>query len=269
MDGPGLYDDPRVYDVLFTPGTAAEVSGLERAFARHAPAVLRGRAHRNAVWLEPACGSGRYLRVIAARGGRVLGFDREPRMIAFAREVLLRRGLGRRATLFTADMTRFAASVRAGSVDLAFNLLNTIRHLDTDRALRAHFREMARVLRPGGLYAVGLSLTRYGDEDPSEDVFRAARGGLRVEQVVQYLPPGHDPACADPRAETVLCHLTVTGGRRSDSRPSRYTLRCYDAAQWSAILETVPFDAVDCVNERGTSIGDLAWPYGIQILRRR
>lgn len=190
-------------------------------------------------------------------------------MVAYAASRLARLGLDRRASLFTADMARFAERVGQGRVDLAFNFLNTIRHLDSDRALRAHFREVARVLKPGGLYAVGVSLSLYGQEEPTEDVFRAARGGLRVEQVVQYLPPGHDPVGTDPRAETVLSHLTVTKHRRGEVRSSRYPLRCYDSEEWSAILERVPFDAVDCVNERGTSIGELAWPYGVQILRRR
>lgn len=268
----GLYADPRVYDVLFTPGTAAEISGLERVAARHGGAGPRRRAGvppRRTVWLEPACGSGRYLRLLAARGYSVVGFDREPAMVAYTRDALARRRLDRRATLFVADMTRFADRVGEATIDVAFNLLNTIRHLDSDRALRAHFREMARVLKPGGLYAVGLSLTPSAGEEPTEDVFSAARGALRVEQVVQYLPPGHDPATPDPRSETVLSHLTVTSGGRTESRSSRYLLRCYDAAQWDAILDSVPFDAVDCVNERGTSIGELAWPYGIQVLRRR
>ena len=35
----------------------------------------------------------------------------------------------------------------------------------TGRAVAAHLREMSRVLRPGGLYVVGISLSCYGEED--------------------------------------------------------------------------------------------------------
>lgn len=273
---PGLYDDPHVYDVLFTPGTAAEVTGLERAAVRlgalgarrpalDAPAS-RVASARAPLWFEPACGSGRYLRVLAARGYRVVGFDREPAMVDYTRVTLARRGFDRQATLFTADMTRFADRVGWGVVDFAFNLLNTIRHLDTDRALQAHFREMARVLKPRGLYAIGLSLTPYGVDAPSEDVWRATRGGLRVEQVVQYVPPADRAA---GRAEGIYSHLRLERAGHSETRSSHYTLRTYDEAEWAAALRRSPFTPVDCVNERGRPIGALTWPYGIQILRRK
>lgn len=267
---PGLYDDPHVYDVLFTPGTAAEVTGLERAAVRLG--ALRARATAGAsgarapLWLEPACGSGRYLRVLAARGYRVVGFDREPAMVEYTRATLARRGQDRHATLFAADMTRFADRVGVGVVDVAFNLLNTIRHLDTDRALQAHFREMARVLKPRGVYAIGLSLTPYGIDAPSEDVWRATRGGLHVEQVVQYVPPADREA---GRAEGIYSHLTLERAGHAETRSSHYTLRTYDEAEWAAALRRSPFTAVDCVNERGRSIGPLVWPYGIQVLRRK
>ena len=52
-----------------------------------------------------------------------------------------------------------------------------------------------------------------------------------------------------------------------EERSSRYTLRCYSPEEWAAQIERSPFEAVDCVNERGSSIGSLAWPYGIQMLQ--
>ena len=73
---PGLYTDPAVYDILHARGTAAEVDGLERMAAR----VRSGRARQT--WLEPACGTARYLRLAARRGRRTVGFDLSPVMIA-------------------------------------------------------------------------------------------------------------------------------------------------------------------------------------------
>lgn len=196
-------------------------------------------------------------------------------MVAYARAELRRLGLARRMTVFQADMLDFAAQVGRGRIDFAFNLQNTIRHLRSDRELAAHLAEMAAVLAPGGLYAIGVSLTEYGHEGPSEDVWRAARGDLRVEQIVQYVPPSTPRS----RRETVYSHLTIRNltirnlairdRGRVESRSSHYRLRCYDAAQWGAAIARSPFEVVDCVNERGSSIGPLAWPYGIQVLRRR
>ena len=60
-----LYDDPAVYDILHTPGTAREIDVLE--FIEATCGQPGGR------WYEPACGTGRYLRVAAGRGRRVGG----------------------------------------------------------------------------------------------------------------------------------------------------------------------------------------------------
>ena len=139
-----FYDDAMLYDILHAPGTAEEVDGLERIALRFAP----GRPERQ-VWLDPACGTGRYLRVAAGRGRSVIGVDLSPAMIEYAR----RRVPGGR--LLVGDMQHLDALLRPASVHFAFNMINTIRHLLTDDALALHLRAMARVLVPGGVYAVG------------------------------------------------------------------------------------------------------------------
>ena len=71
MGAQSLYADPMVYDILYTPGTAGEVSAFEMLEKRFAS----GRLKKNRLWFEPACGTGRYLRVAQNRGRRVVGFD--------------------------------------------------------------------------------------------------------------------------------------------------------------------------------------------------
>src|SRR5512140_1066353 len=86
-----LYADPLVYDILATPGTARELNVLQRIASRWVEGANAGREPRR--WLEPACGTGRYLRLAAARGLRVTGFDASPAMVGYARATLARRGL--------------------------------------------------------------------------------------------------------------------------------------------------------------------------------
>ena len=219
-----LYADPSVYDVLQTPGTAAEVDALERVEAAYGGAGLR----RGRLWLEPACGTGRYLRVARGRGRRVAGYDADPAMVAYAR-----RRLG--GAVRVGSMTdRDAAGVRPGTVALAFNPVNTIRHLPDDAAMRAHFAQAARALAPGGLYVVGISLTDYADLEPEEDLWEAARGPCRVTQLVNYLMP--EPGTRRARTETVVSHLVVVRPRGTEHRDDRYDLRCYDRRQWRRLL---------------------------------
>lgn len=258
---PGFYDDPAVYDVLSTPGTAAEVDGLERIARRFAPAPDPAR-HRWR-WLEPASGTGRYLRVLARRGHRAVGFDRSPAMVGYARERLRRLGLGRRTRVFAADMTSFAALLGRERFDIAFNLVNTIRHLESDAAMRAHFREVARALRPGGIYVVGIHLSRYGEHLPEEDVWSARRGRVLVRQLVQYLPPERGG-----RTELVVSHLAIERPSGTEHRDAKYGLQCYDAGQWSRLLATTPFRHEATVTRRGEPIAVRGVPYALDVLRR-
>ncbi|MEO1718089.1 MAG: class I SAM-dependent methyltransferase, partial [Planctomycetota bacterium] len=93
MESVGLYTDASVYDILHGPGTAEDVDALEAIAAKHA-------AGAPDVWLEPACGSGRYLRVAAGRGHSVVGFDYEAGMVEYARERAERAGVADRSLFF-------------------------------------------------------------------------------------------------------------------------------------------------------------------------
>ncbi len=284
LDNP-LYNDPSVYDILHAGGTAEEVDGLERIVARFCSPAAAGLA-----WLEPACGTGRYIRVAARRGRRVYGFDRSPEMIAYAERRLAaderwRRAAGGSAKLFVADMTNFS-DLPAGGGDggragveeacgFAFCLINTFRHLGSDTgrddAALAHLDQVRRTLAPGGVYAVGLHITAYGLETPSEDVWTAQRGAKHVTQVVQY-----EPATREERLEAVVSHLVVrteSGERHEDAV---YRLRSYDHREWAALLDRAGWEQVACVDEHGEdhAIGagsgiEGSYGYGIFILRPR
>lgn len=259
MDSVGLYTDAAVYDILHGPGTAEDVDVLEAIAAKHA-------AGAPDVWLEPACGSGRYLRVASGRGHGVVGFDLEPGMIEYAEARAERAGMSDRSSYFVGDMRSFASDVEAGSIGLAFNLINTFRHLESDADALRHFEEMAAVLAPSGVYVVGISLTVYGLEPPSEDVWEGARGQCRVSQVVQYMPP--TDADGD-RMEQVYSHLTIERPRGEEHRPSHYALRAYDLEQWRALVAKSALREVAVVDQEGEPCEATAPGYSLWVLGRR
>lgn len=257
----GFYDEPVLYDVLHGAGTAAEVTGLQRLGDRL-------ELDPTGPWLEPASGSGRYLRVAAARGVRVAGFDQSEAMVEYARQGLERfdSALWR---VGVAAMESFDAKTLAPDwrFELAFNPINSIRHLQSDAAMLAHLERVRAALRPGGVYAVGLSMSVYGVEQPSEDVWEGARGTLRVKQVVQYTPPrgGRD------RLELVHNVLEVTRPSGTQVIPSGYGLRSYDRTQWDTIVWRSGFELIGCADETGESMEPLAEGapgYAIWLLRR-
>ena len=262
MSASSLYADPVIYDILYTPGTAAEVDVLERLEKRYAAGPLR----RDRLWFEPACGTGRYLRVAAGRGRQVAGFDRDENQLAYAR----RRLACPPRRLFAADMADFAAEygatgLRPGAADFAFNPVNSLRHLESDANFVRHFRQMAPIMAPGGLYVVGISLVDYDWLFAEEDVWAGTRGNCRVEQVVNYLPP--EPGTNRSRRETVISHLTVTRPRGEQHFDSSYDLHCCDETQWRRVLRQAGVERVASCDAHGQLLNGRELPYQLEVLR--
>jgi SAM-dependent methyltransferase len=248
------YADPEVYDVLHSPHTAGEIDLFDRC--------ARDWKAPKGAWLEPACGSGRYLRELAGRGVRCTGFDLDDGMLDYARNEIRRAGFARRVRLVRADMASFR-QVIDDRFAVAFNPVNTFRHLHRPREAAAHLREVAEALLPGGLYLVGLSFSRYGAEEETEDVWTAKRGKISVRQIVQYLPPDRRT-----RKEMVISHLQVDRPDGREYLNSTYALRSYDLDQWKGLVRRSPLRRVGAIDDLGNVVtDDIETNYQIEVLR--
>lgn len=291
-DDRSAYVHPEVYDAINTPGTAAEVSGLQDIASRFVLPEIRSRkaARRAALgltWLEPACGSGRYLRVLAARmakaadrgtAGRSIGLDREQAMLDFAR-CRIAKLTGRAADLVhlvRCDIRAFGPSrVPTASIDFAFCPHNSLRHLGTADDLLRHLRCIRRTLNPRGVYAVGIELngpatrTDTGEQPaqfPSEAVYTARRSGKRFRQVFEYLPP---PGPDDP-FETVITWAEVERGPMT--RPMReefastYRLRAWTLREWHAMLDRAGLREIGVVDSHGRPLAEDRLLYAFRVV---
>lgn len=146
------YSHPEYYEAIFGAGTADELAFLQALNAQH------GTGGR--LWLEPACGAGRLVEAAARTGVTVWGYDVSEAMLAHARR-RLPPAARRRVHLAQGRMEDFLPAELEGRVDLAFNLVSTFRYLSSEAAALAHLRCVRRMLRPGGLYALGYHLTDY------------------------------------------------------------------------------------------------------------
>ena len=133
------------------------LSGHNTVVADHlAPQLARlaAAARRPLRIVDVGCGPGNTLRRFA-EWGAVIGLDYSLDALAFARS----KGVGR---VLSGDVT--ALPLASGSVDCVL-ALEVIEHCPDDAAA---LREIARVLRPGGLLAVTvpafMALWRYHDE---------------------------------------------------------------------------------------------------------
>jgi SAM-dependent methyltransferase len=139
-DSTDLYDHPRYYDLGFSfRDIPAEVDVLEEAFRRYSKIPVRRV-------LELSCGVAPHLEELARRGYEYAGLDINPNMIAYVAERA--ESSGTRPRLERGDMRDFALSYE---VDFAFIMCGSLYVQSTSEMLR-HLTNVARVLRPGGLY---------------------------------------------------------------------------------------------------------------------
>lgn len=265
-DRKGLYADPMVYDILYSPNTAVEVTAFEKVEALLATAVLK----KDRVWLEPACGTGRYLRVARRRGRQTVGFDLDAGQIEYAQKrQKFPPGGTSKQRYFKADMRSFFdAAADFGlprqSVDFAFNPVNSIRHLESDKEMLDHFEQMAKILKPGAVYVVGISLTDYNWLMPEEDLWEGARGRCKVSQLINFLPP--EPDTRRARIETALSHLTVTRPRGEEHFDDAYDLRTYDEKQWRELIGKSRFKTAGSFDAWGRPLDGRVLPYQLEAM---
>lgn len=124
------------YDLLNMLMTGGQDAAWRRATATALGAV-------NGVVLDLGCGTGALAATLVATGGRVVGLDFSPPMLAVAR----RRAAGRWAVVAGDALALPLADGSVAAAATAFTLRNVVD-------LPAALAELARVLRPGGRLAV-------------------------------------------------------------------------------------------------------------------
>jgi len=218
-----LYNYPAYYDLIFGAEWKEEFRFLQGCFERHAHGSLKRI-------FEPACGTGRLLYRLARAGYEVSGLDLNPQAVNYCQRRLQRHRLS--ADVWVGDMSDFRLET---PVDLAFNLINSFRHLETEATAVAHLRCVSECLRPGGLYLLGLHLTPTEGQPLEEERWTASRGRVRAE--CHLVTTGRDLA---GRLETISVTLDVKTPRRKFRVEDEFRFRIYTAAQMQWLVEQAP-----------------------------
>jgi SAM-dependent methyltransferase len=218
-----IYDFPKYYDLVFGSDTAAELRFLDRCFER----FVDGKVRRV---FEPACGTGRLIYRMGRRGLEVGGIDLNEKAIAFCNRRLDRLGIKGRAAV--ADMTDFEVK---RPYDAAFNTINSVRHLQTEEAARGHLQAMARAVRPGGIYVLGLHLTPTRGETTDHESWSARRGQLSINTYMWPIEKN-----SRKRLEKFGIRFDVYKPTESLRIEDALELRSYTAKQFQRLLASVP-----------------------------
>jgi SAM-dependent methyltransferase len=217
-----LYDFPKYYDLVYGSDWKAEFDFLEHCFAKH----VTGKVKR---LFEPACGTGRLLVKLAAAGYQVSGLDLNPAAIKFCNERLAKAGF--KPSTFVADMCDFTLPK---PVDAAFNTINSFRHLSTQKQAVDHLRCVARALRKGGIYVLGLHLTPTSVEPMQQESWAARRGNLAVLSRLWVTD-----CDTRKRKESVGMSFDVYTPTKQFRIEDRVVFRTYSASQMKALITEV------------------------------
>jgi SAM-dependent methyltransferase len=217
------YDHPEFYDVSLQDETQQEAAFIAAACRKYCDFP----PHR---LLEPACGTGRLVLELAARGYEMTGFDLNENALGFLMKRLKKRRL--EAEVFQADMCDFSLPNPA---DSAYCLLNSFRHILTDSAAKSHLEAVARNLRPGGIYVLGLHLVPPDAYDNAIERWRNKRGKLDVSTDLRVVATDRRR-----RVETLQVSMRVRRGEELRRFRGTFDLRLYNAAQIRKLLAGVP-----------------------------
>jgi SAM-dependent methyltransferase len=167
---------------------------------------------------------------LARRGYETVGFDNSEPALACLERRLARRGL--KVEGFQAELADFRL---ARSVDAAFCTFNTFRHLLTETHALNHLRCVARCLRPGGIYVLGMHLLPLDADEFCIERWRGQHGRIRVCVTLRVTATDRRR-----RQEWLRLSLLVRHGGRLQRYRTEFALRMYTVTQFRRLLRQVP-----------------------------
>ncbi|MCR9201023.1 MAG: class I SAM-dependent methyltransferase [Planctomycetaceae bacterium] len=226
MEQSNCYDFPQYWDLAFGEDTKLEADFVEAAVRRYCSFSL-SRVY------EPGCGGGRLVMELARRGYDVTGCDLSGPSIAWLQQQLKAERLS--AAVSVADMRD---PVPAASLhDAAYCFVNTFRHLLTEEDAVRHLRSVASMLRPGGLYLLGIHLLPPDADEEDEEAWQVTADDTTVDMQLVVAD-----CCRESRLETLRFTMSVRHDAQKDQPNvfrSDYRMRLYDASQIASLFATV------------------------------
>ena len=163
-----IYDYPKYYDLVFGSDCAAEMKFIQQVNEQ----LLGGKAKQ---LFEPACGTCRLMYGLVKKGFNVEGIDLNDKAVEFGNKRFARAKFSE--TAWVADMSDFAPRKK---YDLAFNTINSFRHLATAEAAASHLTCMAKGAKKNAVYLIGIHLNPIVGDTVDQESWAARRGHLSV-----------------------------------------------------------------------------------------
>ncbi|HWB83729.1 MAG TPA: class I SAM-dependent methyltransferase [Bryobacteraceae bacterium] len=179
--------------------------------------------------LDVCCGTGHLAGLLSARGHHVTGVDASPEMI---RHACANTPSGE---FHVADATRFQLPRIFGAAVSTFDSLN---HVLSREALEAVFRQTAKALKPGALFAFDMLL-----DEAYQTHWGESFAIVRDDHLLTITGAGYDFRTRTARCTLTMFRFLEGAWRRSDVVIEE---RCYTPAEISAALHRAGFGELSC-----------------------
>jgi SAM-dependent methyltransferase len=230
-----IYDYPNLYDVLFSDMCRSEIRFLTSMSERFS------NNKESLAFFEPACGSGRLLYHLGKLGFEVAGLDLNPRSVAFCNRRLRQHGF--KESAFLGNMASFSLADlgRTKKFDMAFNFVSSFLHLTTETEARNHFHAVADVLKPKGIYLLGIHLKPQAKQYCLREQWSMRRGSLSVTSHLKSLSQD-----LKKRIETIEFRIKAETPKKRYNIVDHFPFRIYSAEQFNKLLTAVNrFDVLE------------------------
>jgi SAM-dependent methyltransferase len=217
-----LYGLPEYYDIAFSWDTGPEIAFLKEIFDRHVPFPVRRI-------LEPACGTGRFLRSLPQHGFLVTGYDAGTKMLDYARERVREAGFADSVVLKRAEMQTARFDRR---FDAALNSINSLGYLVDDSDIISHLKLTGEALKPGGVYVVHLSCAWDGRPDMDGNTWEMERDGVRVRTTWSI-----EDEDRESMRSYQICSMEIEDRGRREVLIDRHTLRLWVYEELRELVE--------------------------------
>ena len=222
-----IYDYPNLYDVLFSDLCRSEIKFLLSVFERFCTKEVVSL-------FEPASGSGRLLYHLSKLGFDVAGLDLNPHAVAFCNRRLRKHGLPESAIIGNMASFSLADLGRTEKFDAAFNFVSSFLHLTTEAEAQQHLHAVADVLKPGGLYLLGIHLRPQGKRYCVQEHDSVRRGVLSIKSHLTSLSED-----LKKRIETIEFRVEAETPKKRYDIVDRFPFRIYSAKQFDDLLTAV------------------------------
>jgi len=200
-----------------------------------------GNKKEKIAFFEPACGSGRLLYHLGKLGFEAAGLDLNPLAVAFCNRRLKQHGF--KESAFIGNMASFSLTDlgRTKKFDIAFNFVSSFLHLTTETDARKHLHAVADVLKPKGVYLLGIHLKPEETQYCLQERWNMRRGSLSVTSHLQSLSQD-----LKKRIEIIEFRIEAETPKKRYHIVDRFPFRIYSAGQFSKLLTVVNrFDVLE------------------------